>query len=77
MPTTKNLSANGSKNEPIFDTVSYFLAKYPSKKSVIDAIKKIDKALLVPKLDIYFDDFDKTFTLSLIPKKIKIIKEED
>ena len=40
-------------------------------------IKKIDKSRLVPKLDIYFDDFDKTFPLSLNPKKIKIIKEED
>ena len=35
-----NLSANGSHNFPKSDTQLYFLARYPSKKSVILAIIK-------------------------------------
>lgn len=39
-----SLSANGSKTIPIIETTLYFLARYPSKKSVILAVRKIIKA---------------------------------
>ena len=41
--TISILSAIGSRNLPKFDSISNFLAKYPSKKSEIQAIKYSNK----------------------------------
>ena len=43
--TTKILSAIGSKNFPKFVTWLFFLAKYPSSLSVIDAIININSII--------------------------------
>ena len=50
MELIKSLSATGSKNLPKSVTWLFFLAKYPSRKSVNEAIKKITKTMRYTKL---------------------------